>query len=126
MSRILIIEDNEKNRKLFTLVLGAAGHESLLAANGEAGLMAAKELQPDLILMDIQMPVMDGISAFKALQADEKTRAIPVIAVTSYAMKGDLERFIAMGFSGYMAKPIDVNAFTKMVGETLKAAHHGG
>jgi len=123
MSKVLVIEDNEKNRKLFTLVLGAIGHEPLLAENGEEGLMAAKKSRPDLILMDIQMPVMDGISAFKALQAAEQTRDIPVIAVTSYAMKGDFERFMAMGFSGYIAKPIDVKMFSKMVDEILKVRH---
>lgn len=123
MSKVLIIEDNEKNRKLFTLVLGAIGHEPLLAVNGEAGLKVAKEAAPDLILMDIQMPVMDGISAFKALQAEAKTRDIPVIAVTSYAMKGDLERFMALGFSGYMAKPIDVKKFSEMVDEILRTRH---
>lgn len=123
MSRILIVEDNEKNRKLFKLVLGSIGHELLLAENGEEGLRTAKETRPDLILMDIQMPVMDGISALKALKSDEDMRDIPVIALTSYAMKGDRERLIDVGFTGYIAKPVNVDEFTNMVGEVLKGRH---
>lgn len=123
MSRILIVEDNEKNRKLLKLVLGSFGHELLLAENGAEGFRTAKESLPNLILMDIQMPVMDGISALKALKSDEKTRDIPVIALTSYAMKGDRERLVDMGFTGYIAKPINVNEFTDMVGEILKESH---
>jgi two-component system cell cycle response regulator DivK len=119
MSSVLIIEDNEKNRKLFKLVLGSMGHETLLAENGEEGLKAAKEFIPDLVLMDIQMPVMDGVTAFKALKSDRNTEAIPIVAVTSFAMKGDLERFLDMGFTGYLAKPVDVNTFTAMISEIL-------
>ncbi|TAN44264.1 MAG: response regulator [Nitrospirae bacterium] len=123
MSRILIVEDNEKNRKLFKLVLGSIGHELLLAENGEEGIKTAEDERPELILMDIQMPVMDGISALKALKAADETRDIPVVALTSYAMKGDRERLLDIGFTAYMAKPIDVDKFKKMVGEILEAGH---
>jgi len=104
--KVLIVEDNERNLKLFNLIMRSLGYETFAARNGEEGVMMAKEIRPDLILMDIQMPVMDGISAVDLLKADEGTREIPVIALTSYAMKGDRERFLEHGFADYIAKPV--------------------
>ncbi|MEK7699210.1 MAG: response regulator [Planctomycetota bacterium] len=113
--RILIIEDNEKNLKLFSVIIKSLGYEILTAMNGEEGVKIAKEESPDLILMDIQMPVMDGISALNMLKTDERTKNIPVIALTSYAMSGDKEKFIGLGFSDYISKPINVNKFSNVI-----------
>ena len=118
--RILIIEDNEKNLKLFSVIVKSLGYEILTAMNGEEGVKIAKEESPDLILMDIQMPVMDGITAFNILKSDEKTKNIPVIALTSYAMAGDRERLLAAGFVDYISKPIDKDGFIKTIEDILK------
>ena len=118
--RILIIEDNEKNLKLFSVIVKSLGYEILTAMNGEEGVKIAKEESPDLILMDIQMPVMDGISALNMLKTDERTKNIPVIALTSYAMSGDKEKFIGLGFSDYISKPIDKDGFIKTIEDILK------
>jgi len=120
MAKILIVEDNGKNLKLFKLILDSLGHESLTATNGEEGLRVAKEEMPDLILLDIQMPVMDGMSAMKVLQSDERTKDIPVIALTSYAMAGDKERMMEAGFVDYIAKPIAKKDFVKAVKKALR------
>lgn len=104
--KVLIVEDNERNLKLFRLIIGSLGYEVFSARNGEEGVRMAKEIIPDLILMDVQMPVMDGITAMDTIRADEDTRGIPVIALTSYAMKGDRERLLQHGFVDYIAKPV--------------------
>jgi len=119
VNKILIIEDNEKNLKLFSVITKSLGYEILTAMNGEEGVNMAKENAPDLILMDIQMPVMDGITALNILKSDEKTKNIPVIALTSYAMTGDRERFLGLGFSDYISKPIDVNKFKEVIGKYI-------
>lgn len=119
MKKILIIEDNEKNLKLFSVIIKSLGYEILTAMNGEEGVKMAKENAPDLILMDIQMPVMDGITALNMLRADERTRNIPVIALTSYAMAGDKEKFLGFGFSDYISKPIEVNKFSDVIKSIL-------
>ncbi|MEW6714203.1 MAG: response regulator [Nitrospirota bacterium] len=106
MTKVLVVDDNEKNLKLLRVILQHNGCEVIEAANGKEGVFKSKEHAPHLIFMDIQMPVMDGISALKILRSDESTRHIPVIALTSYAMKGDMERIIEEGFNGYIAKPI--------------------
>jgi two-component system cell cycle response regulator DivK len=120
VNKILIVEDNEKNLKLFSVIIKSLGYETLTAMNGEEGVKMAKENAPDLILMDIQMPVMDGLAAMKALRAKPETASIPVIALTSYAMKEDKERFLAEGFDGYISKPIDKNAFIDAVLKMLR------
>lgn len=104
--KILIVEDNPQNLKLFKLIVEAQGHQCLTAEDGEAGVAKARQEVPDLILMDIQMPTMDGISALRLLRQEGETKDIPVIALTSYAMKGDQERFLAQGFNCYLAKPV--------------------
>ena len=106
MARILIVEDNATNRKLAVLILETAGYTVLSAADAEAGLTVAREERPDLILMDIQLPGMDGLEATALLKGDDATRAIPVIALTALAMIGDEERIRAAGCDGYVAKPM--------------------
>lgn len=118
--KILIVDDNETNRKLFRLLLQKNGFETIEVEDGAAGIQMAKEHLPSLILMDIQMPVMDGLTAMKAIRAEPETSSIPVIALTSYAMKEDKERFLAEGFDGYISKPIDKNAFIAAVLKMLR------
>jgi len=108
---ILIVEDNEKNLKLFKIIIDSIRHRTFTAKNGEECVRIAKEEIPDLILMDIQMPTMDGIAALKILKSDVRTEKIPVVALTSYAMKGDKERLLKEGFVHYIPKPIDKNSF---------------
>ena len=112
---ILIVDDNEQNRKLARDILEFAGFRSLVAADGIEGLALAVEHQPDLILMDIRMPDLNGTEAVRKLREDERTAAIPVVALTSSTMKGDRERFLADGFDGYLEKPIRVREFPDQV-----------
>jgi CheY-like chemotaxis protein len=118
--KILIVEDNEKNLKLFSVIVRSIGYEALTAMNGEEGVTIAKDKLPDLILMDIQMPLMDGITALNILKSDERTKDIPVIALTSYAMAGNKEKFLGLGFSDYISKPIDKNSFIEVIQRILK------
>jgi two-component system cell cycle response regulator DivK len=97
---ILIIDDDDKNRKLLRVVLQSNGYETIEAENGEDGIKLAKEKNPSLILMDVQMPVMDGITVMKILKSEKSMAGIPIIALTSHAMKGDKERFLEAGFDG--------------------------
>ncbi|MBC8072505.1 MAG: response regulator [Deltaproteobacteria bacterium] len=106
MARILVVEDNPTNMSLATVVLERAGYAVLEARDAETALRLARELQPDLILMDIQLPKMDGLEATGLLKQDPVTRDIPVIALTALAMKGDEERIRAAGCDGYIAKPM--------------------
>jgi two-component system cell cycle response regulator DivK len=106
MARVLIIEDNPTNLKLATFLLQSVGHTVLSATDAEAGLTAARTEQPDLILMDVQLPGMNGLEATIQLKADAATRSIPVVALTALAMKGDEERIRAAGCDGYIAKPM--------------------
>ncbi len=105
---ILIVEDNERNMKLFRDVLQAKGYATLEAANAEDGLELAAAHLPTLVLMDVQLPGMDGVEALGRLRGDASTAAIPVLALTAQAMRGDRERFVEAGFDGYLAKPVDV------------------
>ena len=105
---VLIVEDNEKNMKLFRDVLQATGFATLEAETAEAGLELAREHLPALVLMDVQLPGIDGVEALGQLRSDERTAAIPVLALTAQAMRGDRERFVAAGFDGYLSKPVDV------------------
>jgi two-component system, cell cycle response regulator DivK len=106
MARILVVEDNSSNLKLVTYVLESGGHTVLATGDAEAGLTLARAEQPDLILMDIQLPGMDGLQATTLLKGDDATRAIPVVALTALAMKGDEERILEAGCDGYIAKPM--------------------
>lgn len=123
MAKILIVDDNEKNLKLFKIIIDSLGYETLLAKDGEEGVKMAKEHLPALILMDIQMPGVDGIAAIKTLQADEETKDISVIALTSYAMKGDKERLIEAGFIDYISKPISKADFIETIKKIMRMKH---
>lgn len=111
MARILVVEDNADNMFLTAMLLESAGHTVLSATDGEAGVALARAELPDLILMDIQLPGMDGLSATAILKQDPLTRAVPVFALTALAMKGDEERIRAAGCDGYIAKPIAIQDF---------------
>jgi two-component system cell cycle response regulator DivK len=108
--RILVVEDNEKNMKLFRDVLVATGYRTLEATTGTEAFDIASEHTPDLVLMDIQLPDLDGVQVLHRLRANARTAAIPVLALTAQAMHGDRERFLAAGFDGYLSKPVDVRA----------------
>jgi len=123
---ILIIEDNEKNRKLVRDVLQVKGYATIESETAEDGLRLALEKSPALILMDIQLPGMDGITALKHLKADPKTKAIPVIAVTASAMTHNRETMLAEGFDGYQTKPISIKDFLQEVRRVLDARGGGG
>ena len=112
---ILIVDDNERNRRLSRDVLGFAGLRTTEAATAAAGIQAAIEDQPDVILMDIRLPDLDGPAALARLRSDARTAWIPIIAVTSSAMMGDRERLLAAGFDGYLEKPINVREFPAQV-----------
>jgi CheY-like chemotaxis protein len=116
---VLIVEDDLKSLKLFRDLLQATGYAILEATNGKKAVELAREKKPDLILMDIQMPVMDGFKATKILKADTETRNIPIIALTSYAMKEDDEKMREAGCDGYITKPIDTREFLKKVSKFL-------
>ncbi|MDQ6690241.1 MAG: response regulator [Gemmatimonadota bacterium] len=119
MSTVLIVEDNPANMTLATFLLQSAGHTVLGARDAEIGLALAREEQPDLILMDIQLPGMDGLEATALLKNDEATRAIPVIALTALAMKGDEERIRTAGCDGYIAKPLAYKDFLATISSQL-------
>ncbi|MEO7456394.1 MAG: response regulator [Gemmatimonadaceae bacterium] len=122
MARILVVEDNAANLKLVTFLVEGAGHVVLTAPDAETGLAIARTDLPDLILMDIQLPGMDGLEATRLLKASPITRAIPVIALTALAMKGDEERIRAAGCDGYIAKPMRYREFLATLAEHLRAA----
>ena len=119
MAKILIVEDNAANMTLSAFLLSSAGHTVLKATDAEAGLALARNEHPNLILMDIQLPGMDGLEATVVLKADRTTRDIPVIALTALAMKGDEERIRAAGCDGYIAKPMRYQEFLKAIAAQL-------
>ena len=116
---ILIVEDNEKNRRLVRDVLQFKGYQTIETETGEEGVELARTRQPALVLMDIQLPGIDGITALKRLREDPSTRAIRVMAVTASAMTQDRQTILAAGFDGYQSKPINVKAFLEAVQEML-------
>jgi two-component system, cell cycle response regulator DivK len=107
--QILLVEDNPRNMKLLRDVLRATGYRTLEASTGGQALTLAAEHGPALVLMDIRLPDMDGVEALRRFRMDERTAAIPVLAVTAQAMKGDGERFKEAGFDGYLTKPVDID-----------------
>jgi len=113
--RILMIEDNAQNRYLAGFLLEASGWEMVHAEDGPCGLALARTVDPVLILLDIQLPGMDGYAVAQALRADPRSAAVPIVAVTSYAMAGDRERCLASGCDGYIEKPIDPQTFVALV-----------
>ena len=118
---ILIVEDNEKNLKLARDVLKFHGFRTIEAPDGETGVRLAGEQLPQLILMDIQLPGIDGIETLRRIRSDERTKGIPAVALTASVMSGDRERFDKAGFDGFISKPIDVKAFPGQVRGHLDA-----
>jgi two-component system, cell cycle response regulator DivK len=116
---ILIIEDNEKNRRLVRDVLQFKGYQTIETETGEEGVELARSRQPALVLMDIQLPGIDGITALRQLRDDPTTRAIRVMAVTASAMTQDRQKILSAGFDGYQSKPINVKAFLEAIQELL-------
>jgi two-component system cell cycle response regulator DivK len=122
MAIILVVEDNAANMTLTTFLLQSAGHSVLTATDAETGLTLARDGRPSLVLMDIQLPGMDGLEATALLKRDAATRHIPVIALTALAMKGDEERIRAAGCDGYIAKPMHYKEFLKEIENRLGIA----
>lgn len=120
--KILIVEDNDHNRSMFSDILVFHGYQVSLATDGQEGVLLARELMPDLILMDIQMPGMDGLTAGSLLKEDPATSGLRIVALTSFAMRGDQEKFLAAGFDGYLAKPISTRELPVMVKKWLEEA----
>ena len=118
--RILIVEDTEDNRQIMRDLLTNAGFEIIEAYDGEAAVAVAGEFVPDLILMDIQLPILDGYEAIRRIKADTRLRRIPIIAVTSYALSGDREQARAAGCDGYVAKPFSPRQLLATIRELLK------
>src|SRR6185436_21134782 len=106
--QVVVVEDNERNMKLFREVLESSGYRTLEADTGERAVALTAEHRPDLVLMDIHLPDIDGVEALRRLRADERTASVPVLALTAQAMEGDRERFLAAGFDGYLSKPVNI------------------
>lgn len=120
MSLILIVEDNEKNMKLVRDILQAKGYETMEAGTAEEGIELALERIPDLVLMDIQLPGMNGMEALKVLRSRQETAKVPVVAITASVMTQDRQRIVDTGFDGFIEKPIDLRAFLATVQAALK------
>src|SRR5258705_10693413 len=120
--KVLLIEDNPINMELATDLLEGSGFEVVTAQDAEVGVNLARETQPSLILMDLSLPGMDGLEATKALKADPQTAAIPIVAVTAHAMKGDEQKALDAGCEGYITKPIDTRMFPMLVMQFLEQA----
>jgi CheY-like chemotaxis protein len=120
VARVLVVEDKPENLDLMAYLLRAFGHQPLVAHDGVEGLAAAHELHPDIVVMDLQMPRMDGYQAARAFKGDPELCHIPLLAVSAYAMVGDREKVLASGFDGYLTKPIDPETFVKDVERLLE------
>ena len=118
---VLLVEDNERNRKLARTVLDFAGYEVIECEDGEAAVTLAKQHKPALVLMDIELPKLDGISAFTQIRADPETASIPVVAVTASVTPSQRERITVAGFNGFISKPIDVATFATAIQGYIKA-----
>ena len=123
---ILIVEDNARNLKLVRDVLNHVGYRTLEAATAEDGLALAREERPGLVLMDIQLPGMDGVEALARLRSDPATAGVRVLALTAFAMKDDRERFLEAGFDGYLEKPLDVLRLPEQIAAALAADGQAG
>ena len=122
MSRVLIVDDNPTNLKLVTYLVKSHGHEVATAGDAEAALAAIAAQRPTVILMDLQLPGIDGLELTRRLKADPTTRSIPIIALTAYAMKGDLEKALAAGCDDYVTKPIDTRALPEVIARHVARA----
>jgi len=116
----MVVEDNEKNRKLIRVVLKAKGYNVIEATTGEEALSLLKEQIPDIILMDIQLPGIDGLTLIRQIKADAGKKDIPIIAVTAHAMKGDQQKILDTGCDAYMSKPIDTRELPLTIEKYLK------
>jgi two-component system, cell cycle response regulator DivK len=125
-ARILVIEDNEQNLYLTTFLLEKKGHEVAQARSGAEGIVLAARVRPDLILLDIQLPEMDGYAVAQALRRNPDLNGVPIVAVTSYAMVGDRERALEAGCTGYIEKPINPETFIDEIEEALRGPRAGG
>jgi two-component system cell cycle response regulator DivK len=127
MSRsILLIEDNEQNRYLVTFLLERSGYQVLAVADGPRGIETARTLVPALILLDIQLPTMDGYAVARALRQNEALQRVPIVAVTSYAMPGDREKALEAGCTGYIEKPINPDTFVAEMEQALSRLNGAG
>ncbi len=124
--KILLIEDNSQNRYLETFLLEKRGHTIFEAATGAAGIEMANSVRPDMILLDIQLPVMDGYAVARVLRQNPILHSVPIVAVTSYAMVGDRERVMAAGCTGYIEKPINPDTFVNEIEQYFNEATTGG
>jgi CheY-like chemotaxis protein len=118
--RILVVEDNDRNRRLMRILLKAKGYEVIETATGKEAMEYLEDQTPDLILMDIQLPNTDGLTLTKQIKDNARTKDVPVIAVTAYAMKGDRERMLEAGCDGYISKPIDTQKLPMIVADVLQ------
>ena len=118
-ARILVVEDNKLNLELATELLKSSGYTVLQSRSAEEGLRVAREQRPDLILMDVRLPGMDGLAAVRVLKQDPDTRMIPAVAMTAQAMRGDEEAARDAGFDAYVTKPIDTRAFPRVIARLL-------
>jgi len=121
MSLVLIVEDNEKNMKLARDILQAKGYQTVEAVTGEEGVKLARERKPDLVLMDIQLPGINGIEAFKQIRADAGTKSIPVVALTASVTPTDRSEITAAGFNAFISKPINLREFVETVKRLIEA-----
>jgi two-component system, cell cycle response regulator DivK len=121
-ARVLIVEDNIDNYELVRFLLERAGYDSLWAHSGREGIDMVKSGRPDLILMDLSLPEMDGWTATERLKADEETRSIPIIALTAHTLPGDRKRALEVGCDGFLSKPIDLALFNSVIEEALAKA----
>ncbi len=119
-SKILVIEDNDRNRRLVKILLSAKGYDVIEAKTGEEALIYLNEEKPDLILLDVQLPNMDGLTLTQNIRSQPQLKDIPIIAVTAYAMKGDRERVLSAGCDAYVSKPIDTRALPELIDNFLK------
>jgi two-component system cell cycle response regulator DivK len=119
---ILIVEDNARNLKLARDILNHVGYRTLEAENAEDGLALARAQRPDVVLMDVQLPGMDGVEALGRLRTDPLTADIPVVALTAFAMRDDRDRLLAVGFDAYLEKPLNVREFPRQVAAVLRRA----
>ena len=120
MKKILVVEDNEKNMYLMNFILTKKGYEVIKAETGEKGVELALKEKPDLVIMDVQLPGIDGLEATKRIRESDADGKIPIVAITSYAMAGDKEKVLKAGCSGYIEKPINTDTFMSEIEKFLK------
>jgi len=126
MARILLVEDNEMNRDMLSRRLSRRGHEVIVAVDGEQGVHRARDDDPDIVLMDLSLPKLDGWEATRLIKSEPTTAALPVIALTAHAMQGDRQRALEAGADDYDTKPVDLKRLIGKIEALLRAASSGG